>query len=277
MGFPCGDNPAQCDIPPMPELPEVEFATRRAARVLRGRRVLHLRALHPAQRRHLPAHTISRIAGHRIVDVVRRGKAQLITLDDGATLLVHFRMAGDWATDRSSAALPPHARVVFELDTGRRLVLVDPRALSAVTYHPPDAPPRLSLGPDAEDPTVTSAVLHQRFARTRGSIKAALLNQCILAGVGNIYAAEACWHARISPRAQAASLSRTRCAHLLDGIRTALADGHRNAGRYHRGERLTPFRVYDREGAPCPRCHTTIRRIVQSGRSTYFCPTCQAR
>jgi formamidopyrimidine-DNA glycosylase len=104
-----------------------------------------------------------------------------------------------------------------------------------------------------------------------------LLDQSVIAGVGNIYAAEALWHAQISPRAAAASLSALRAKRLLVGIRAALADGHVNAGRYHRGERVIPFNVYDREGEPCPRCESPVRRIAQAGRSTYFCARCQAR
>jgi formamidopyrimidine-DNA glycosylase len=122
---------------------------------------------------------------------------------------------------------------------------------------------------------VTPSVLRTALARKRGPIKPALLDQRMLAGVGNIYAAEACWHARVSPRAKASSLSLARVARLLEGLRTALADGHRNAGRYHEGEREVPFRVYDRAGEPCGRCGAAIRRIVQAGRGTWFCPRCQ--
>lgn len=261
----------------MPELPEVEFAARRVRRVLTGRRIVQLRAHHTSQRRHLAATVVGRVEGRRIDAVLRRGKHQLITLEDGATLLVHFRMNGDWVVDRSGTALPPHARVTFDLDSGRRVVLVDSRALCTVTYHPPEAPPELGLGPEAEDPTLTADALRRRLAHKRGPLKPALLDQAVVAGIGNIYAAEACWHARVSPRAGASTLSLARCARLLEGIRLALADGHVNAGRYHRGERLIPFQVYDREGAPCGRCEAAIRRIVQAGRSTYFCPRCQAR
>jgi formamidopyrimidine-DNA glycosylase len=261
----------------MPELPEVEFAVRRLRRVLRGRVIERLRAHHPSQRRHLPDRVVQRTQGQRVTAVERRGKHQLVHLADGATLLVHFRMNGDWVLDRRDRALPPHARVTFDLDNGRRAVLTDSRALCTVTYHAPDTPPELDLGPEPEDRALTPLALRARLAAKRGPIKPVLLDQSVVAGVGNIYAAEACWHARISPRAAAAALTSTRVARLLEGLRLALADGHVNAGRYHRGERQIPFRVYDREGEPCTQCGAAVRRIVQAGRSTYFCPTCQRR
>ncbi len=261
----------------MPELPEVEFAVRRLRRVLRGRVIEQLRAHHPSQQRRLSPRAVQRTEGQRVTAVERRGKHQLVHLADGATLLIHFRMNGDWVLDRRDRALPPHARVTFDLDNGRRAVLVDSRALCTVTWHAPDAPPELRLGPEPEDPALTSAQLCERLSGKRGPIKPVLLDQSVVAGVGNIYAAEACWHARISPRAAAAALTRARVERLLEGLRLALADGHVNAGRYHRGERQIPFRVYDREGAPCDRCDAPIRRIVQGGRSTYFCAKCQAR
>lgn len=261
----------------MPELPEVEYAARIARRALTGRTIVSARAHHPSQRRTLTAQVARRIAGKRVAAVERRGKHQLITLADGATLLVHFRMNGDWHVGRSATLLPPHARVSFDLDNGRRLTLVDSRALCTVQWYSAAAPPELALGPEPEDPALTPVALRAALVRKRGPIKPALLDQKLLAGVGNIYAAEACWHARISPRAPAASLSAMRVGRLLDALRLALADGHINAGRYHEGEREIPFKVYDREGEPCARCGSAIRRIVQAGRGTWFCARCQAR
>lgn len=261
----------------MPELPEVEFAVRRLRRAVRGRRLEQLRAHHPSQRRTVTPKVAAAAAGRVIAQVERRGKHQLLHLDDGAILLVHFRMDGDWVLDRRDTALPKHARVTFDLDDGRRAVLVDPRALCTVTWHAPGKPPELGLGPEPEDRKFSSEALRERLKRKRGPIKPALLDQSLIAGVGNIYAAEACWHAQISPRAIANALSADRATALLNGIRTALADGHVNAGRYHKGERLIPFNVYDREGEPCPRCSTPIVRIAQAGRSTYFCRSCQRR
>jgi formamidopyrimidine-DNA glycosylase len=261
----------------MPELPEVEFAVRRLRRAIRTHTIVRLRAHHPSQRRGVTPAVVRRVEGRTVADVVRRGKHQLVILDDGATLLIHFRMNGDWVFGRCDTQLPPHARITLELASGRRAVLVDPRALCTLTWHAAGALPDLGLGPEPEDSTLTPARLRSRFASKRGPIKPVLLDQSVVAGVGNIYAAEACWHARISPRAAARALTPARVERLLTGLRTALADGHVNAGRYHRGEREIPFRVYDREGEPCGRCGTAIRRIVQMGRSTYYCARCQAR
>lgn len=259
----------------MPELPEVEFAVRQLRRAARSRVVLALRAHHPSQRRQLPARVARRVVGRRILDVTRRGKHQLITLDDGATLLVHFRLNGDWEYTRTAAVLPPHARVTLDLSGGRRVSLTDPRALCTMHWFARGALPEFQLGPEPEDPALTSAALRTRLSRKVGPIKPVLLDQRLLAGVGNIYAAEACWHARIHPAARASRLSAARVTRLLAGLRATLADGHINTGRYHRGERAIPFEVYDREGEPCSRCATAIRRIEQAGRGTWYCPRCQ--
>jgi formamidopyrimidine-DNA glycosylase len=261
----------------MPELPEVEFAVRELRAAVRGRRIEAVRAHHRSQARTLTAAVRRRVVGRRIADVTRRGKHQLIHLDDGATLLVHFRLDGDWTIARRATALPRHARVSFDLERGRRASLTDPRALCTVTYHGPGEPPELDLGPEPEDPAITGAWLRERFAAKRGPIKPLLLDQRLLAGIGNIYAQEACWRARIHPAVAASSLSLSRVSALLIGIRAALRDGHRNAGRYREGTRRIPFKVYDREGEPCPRCDGVVRRIVQSGRGTYFCAGCQVR
>jgi len=259
----------------MPELPEVEFAVRRLRDAMRGRTIEEVRAHHRSQARTLTPATVRRIAGRRIADVTRRGKHQLLHLDDGATLLVHFRLDGDWEVTRAATMLPRHARVSFDLDRGRRISLTDPRALCTVTYHRPGHPPELDLGPEPEDRTVTAAWLRDALATRRGPIKPALLDQRLLAGIGNIYAQEACWRARIDPVTPANSLSSARLARLLTGIRAALRDGHANAGRYREGTRRIPFKVYDRAGESCRRCDGTIERIEQAGRGTYFCASCQ--
>ncbi len=261
----------------MPELPEVEHAVRGLRRALRGRRIVGVRAHHRAQARTLTPAVARRMRGRRVAAVTRRGKHQLIHLEDGAALLVHFRLDGGWVRTRSAVVLPPHARASLDLDDGRRLSLVDPRALCTITYHAPGHPPALDLGPDAEDPAVTAEALHAALAARRGPIKPVLLDQRLLAGLGNIYAQEACWRARIHPATPARDLSRARVAALLAGIRAALRDGHRQAGRYRDGTRLAPFKVYDREGEPCPRCGARIRRIVQAGRGTWYCAACQSR
>jgi len=261
----------------MPELPEVDYAARVLRSAIVGKTVRNVRALHRAQRRHLPPRSIARLRGARIASVDRRGKHQLVSLSTGDTLVVHFRMTGDWLVDDVATPLAKYARVVIELDDGSRISLVDPRALSTVTLHREGTVALPALGPDPTDPTLRAETFGDALSRRRVPIKVALLDQRVLSGVGNIYAAEALWLARIDPRAVASSLSRARQARLLDAIRAVLGKAQRlSAGRY-REDDGGRFEVYDREGLPCSRCGTAIRRIVQAARSTYYCPYCQRR
>ncbi|MBW7932565.1 MAG: hypothetical protein H3C62_02930 [Gemmatimonadaceae bacterium] len=259
----------------MPELPEVEAAARIARQALVGRTLSAVTVHHPAQRRALPARDVRRVVGRRVVEVTRHAKHQHLVLDDGAVLAVHFRMNGDWELVHAGEELPRFARVVFSIDSGVLLCLVDSRALCTVVYHAPDAPPRLALGPEPD--ALTADHLEAALSRRRGPIKPALLDQRVVAGLGNIYAAEALWRARIAPTQPSASLEALHRRALVRGIQAAIADGFARQGRYRDGARERPFKVYDREGRPCPRCRTAIARIAQSGRSTYFCPKCQRR
>ena len=260
----------------MPELPEVEYAARVLREAIVGRIVHNVQVLHPSQRRHLSGRDAARLRGARIAGVDRRGKHQVISLSTGDTIVVHFRMTGDWEIDRVRSALPAYARVVFELDDDVRVSLVDPRALSAVTLHRRGTVALPSLGPDAADPAVRVEDFGKALERRRVAIKVALLDQRVLAGVGNIYAAEALWLARIDPRAPASSLTRARQARLLDAIRAVLEKARQSVGRY-RDDGVGRFEVYDREGLACSRCGRAIRRITQAGRSTYYCAHCQRR
>jgi formamidopyrimidine-DNA glycosylase len=261
----------------MPELPEVE----RAAGVLRaavvGRHIDALRVLHPAQRKRLRRGDLKSVAGRRVTRVERRGKHQLLHLDDGTTLHVHFRMTGDWEVVGRGEVLPRHARAVIDLDDGSHVALVDMRALATLDVHPPHAPPTLDIGPDAADPGLTAAQLHAALAPRRIAIKQALLDQRVLAGVGNIYAAESLWRARIDPRRKANEVTKADAGRLLRALRFVLrrASGTRYYAR-EGDDAPDRFDVYGKEGEPCPRCGTPIERIVQGGRSTYFCPECQS-
>lgn len=259
----------------MPELPEVAHAVRRLRRLIVGRRILALGAVHPRLARTLHARVRRHVIGRQVVAASRRGKSQLLHLDDGATLVVHFRLDGDWAVARADEALPAHTRLAVTMDDGRVLALTDPRALSTVTWHGPAAPPRFTLGPEADDRTLTGAGLRERLQRTRGPIKPVLLDQRVIAGLGNIYAAEALWRARIDPRTPACRLSADRVARLRTAIGVVLRDGARHAGRYRTGERSAPFAVYARAGATCRRCGGAIAALPQAGRTTYWCPGCQ--
>lgn len=259
----------------MPELPEVEYAARQLRAAVVGRMVREVKALHPSQRRGLPPRDIARVRGATIESVERRGKHQLLRLSTGDTLVVHFRMTGDWLLDSSDGSVPRFARVVIGLDDGVRISLVDPRALSTVRVVRRDGRGMPELGPDAADPTVSVDTFGAALERRRVAIKVALLDQRVLAGVGNIYAAEALWLARIDPRVPASSLSRARRARLLDAIRAVLAKAEGVGERYR--DDSGRFEVYGREGEPCTRCGARIRRLHQAGRSTYYCPRCQRR
>lgn len=260
----------------MPELPEVERAARRLRKAAVGRRIVAIDILHPALRRKIAPRALDSVAGRTIVAIEQRAKHQRMVLDDGRSIHVHFRMAGDWTFDSASQALPRFARAAISLDDGGRIVLVDPRALSTLSVLAANENPFAQLGPDPFSATFNSAWLRQALRRRRGALKPALLDQAVVAGLGNIYAAEALWEAKISPRALASSLSGSRSAALVDAIRVVLQRGRGSRERY--SETFAGrFRVYDREGLECPRCGRTIRRIEQAGRSTCYCPQCQAR
>jgi formamidopyrimidine-DNA glycosylase len=258
----------------MPELPEVEHAVRLLRRAVRGHAILDAELLHRSLQRRVPAAVLRSLAGARIDDVVRRGKHQLLRLSDGRVLHAHFRMTGDWLVEDAGAPLPRFARAVFTLDDGRRLVLEDSRALATLDVHPAGAPPVLDLGVEPMDAALTADHLHEQLRRRRGPIKPVLLDQRVIAGLGNIYAAEALWRARISPRAGASALSRARLAALIAAIRAVIA---RATGARYTEVGAARLAVYGREGRKCRRCGTPVRRIAQAGRSTYYCPDCQRR
>ena len=256
----------------MPELPEVERAARKIRRSVVGKVIARARLLHPSLKRRITQRALLSLRGHRITGVAQRAKHQLLMLDDDRSLHVHFRMAGDWALDHVGDELPRSARAAIEFTDGTRLLLIDPRALSALMLLPKGATPFAELGPDPWSPEFDYA-LADALARRRTPIKPALLDQRVAAGVGNIYAAEALWEARIDPTTPANSLGASQVRDLAAAIRTVLDRGRAGGRRYRDGE--DRFQVYDREGEPCRRCGTAIDRIVQAGRSTCFCASCQ--
>jgi formamidopyrimidine-DNA glycosylase len=245
----------------VPELPEVDAAARVLRTVALGKTIAAVERLHRVHRRLLPPSKVRRLVGAQVVSIERRGKHQLIRLGDGSTLHVHFRMTGDWDVGRVEDPLPPYARVVIAFTDGSRAVLTDPRALSTLTLHAPGVDPLPDLGPDATDPAFTAVYLGDALSKRRIAIKPALLDQRVVAGLGNIYATEALWLARIDPRRPASSLDRRELSRLVKAIRRVLDKGE-------------PWSVYDREGQRCPRCGGTIERFTQAGRSTYWCSGC---
>jgi formamidopyrimidine-DNA glycosylase len=184
-------------------------------------------------------------------------------------------MNGDWLLGRTDSEPDKFTRALIDLTDGTRIELQDRRALSAMSFHPPSEDPLPQLGMEANDAGLDADYLATALAKRRGPIKPALMDQKVIAGLGNIYAAEALWRAKISPRAAASSVSKARLAKLVDAIRAVLSPRNRPPGRYTDKKNRNRFGVYDREGDECLVCGSTIKRIVQAGRSTYYCPKCQ--
>ncbi|MBL8730978.1 MAG: bifunctional DNA-formamidopyrimidine glycosylase/DNA-(apurinic or apyrimidinic site) lyase [Planctomycetes bacterium] len=279
----------------MPELPEVETVRRGAAAHLPGRRLRSLTLRRPDLRWPMPAAALQALVGRRCRAVDRRSKYLLLAFDGDAepVALVHLGMTGRLVVEvvTARAARPEYRRHEhWRMDFGDRLVrFVDPRRFGALDVAPAAAlarhPLLRELGREPLEPGFDGAFL---FAATRGrrsSIKANLMDSHLLVGVGNIYASEACWRARVRPRRAAGSLRRAECAALtaavvavlqaaIDAGGTSFRDYvgvHEDAGFFAR-----ELAVYEREGEPCRRCGGTIRRTVDGGRSTYWCAGCQA-
>ncbi len=271
----------------MPELPEVERAATLLRAAIVGRTILQVRALHPAIARSLTARARKALLGRRVERVERRAKHQLIYLDDGRVLEVHFKMTGDWFIGRAPDAPPPQERARLVFDDGTRVSLIDGRAFAVMRVHAPGELKLPPLGPEPTDPAFNAAYLREKLARRKISIKQVLLDQKLVAGLGNIYTSEALWEARVHPAVVASRLTKAGSERLVSAIRLVLQRAP--AERYYDrdGKSLTgdtalsgmsddQWRVYGREGEPCPRCtRTKIKRITQGSRSTFFCPHCQ--
>jgi formamidopyrimidine-DNA glycosylase len=276
----------------MPELPEVEHVVRALRRSILGRRILAAEIKLP---RLLvgssPTSFKRKLRGARIDAVNRRGKYILIELDNQQVLLVHLRMTGKFLCIGADQLLPPYPHVVFYLDDDRRLVFCDMRQFGRMRLLPTQkllALPQIeTLAPEPLTDDFSLAYLLETLSKSRRSLKQLLLDQTRILGLGNIYASEALFLARISPLKPADSLSKKRALRLHEAIRGILqeaidagstlridlTDG--NGSYFGTTERF--WRVYERAGDPCVNCGTRIRRVVQSGRSTYFCPRCQRR
>jgi formamidopyrimidine-DNA glycosylase len=260
----------------MPELPEVERAAQEVTRAALGKTIAAVRAIHPSLKKKLKPHHARAVKGRRIVAIERRGKHQLLSLDSGDTLVVHFRMNGDWEIGTTKNELDRFARAVIELTDGTRVSLVDRRALSSITLDKKGVSSLPKLGKEASDPSLDAPHLAEALRRKKIAIKPAIMDQAVLAGLGNIYAAEALWESRIDPRLPAAKATRPQLEKLVDAIRLVLSPQKDLPGRYTDRRGASRFAVYDREGKECRRCGSAIERIVQGGRSTYFCPKCQS-
>ena len=248
----------------------------------------------PDLRRPFPRRFVQRLTGQRVLAVSRRAKYLLASLSSGETLLMHLGMSGSFRTERDgrtgrAAKRPvsdsPHDHVVFHMSTGRRVVFNDPRrfgVMDLVATERLNSHPALEgLGPEPLSDDFTAAALARALRGKTTSLKAALLDQSVVAGLGNIYASEALHLAGLSPKRRASTIAtpsgapRDAAFRLTAAIKDVL---QRAIQRQLDAEyRDAPFLVYDRETEPCPRsdCTGTIRRRVQGGRSTYYCPVCQ--
>ncbi len=270
----------------MPELPEVEYVARQLRAELVGRRIVRARVLWPRSVQGMdPREFEHRVTDRTVIDIGRRAKYLLVYLDDDDVLLVHRRMSGNVHFAGENEA-NQYVRVAFELDDGRHLLYTDPRKFGRlqVMHREALATAFAALGPEPLDASFTVDVLEDALAGKQRQIKAVLLDQSVVAGLGNIYADEALFRAGIHPQRTASSLSHREVAVLRDAIQAVLLTGIEHGGTTfgrHRdahneaGRNLEHVQVYRRAGQPCPRCGTPLQRIVVAQRGSHFCPTCQ--
>jgi formamidopyrimidine-DNA glycosylase len=269
----------------MPELPEVETTVRGLARYLDGERIARVAVNRADLRRAFPPALTQVLTGATVTGLDRRAKYGLIHTDREATVVFHLGMSGRWRID--PATLGKHDHLVIETAPGHVLALCDPRRFGSVdlveTARLGDWPPFAALGPEPLGPGLTARHLRESFAGRVAAIKLLLLDQRIVAGLGNIYVCEALFRARIDPRKAAGKVSRAALERLVPAIQAVLREAITAGGSTLRdyaqpsgelGYFSKTFDVYDREGEPSG-CGGTVRRIVQGGRSTWFCPKCQ--
>jgi formamidopyrimidine-DNA glycosylase len=273
----------------VPELPEVETIRSRLAPGLVGRRFEHVEIADARLTRpESPEAVAAELAGERVADVRRRGKYLIFEFESGRHLLIHLRMTGSLehpATDGTD----PYRRARITLDDGSYIAYRDVRRFGTwLLLEPGELDEYLDarIGGEPFDAAFTTAALGRALAGRTAPIKAAVLDQKAVAGVGNIYADEALWRARIHPLRPAGELERAQLSELRKAIRKTLELGIARQGatlrdfrdsRGRRGRMQLEFRVYGREGEPCDRCGTPIAKIRAAGRGTWYCPSCQPR
>jgi len=273
----------------MPELPEVESVRRQLEPALVGRRFERVSIDDPRLvRPYEPAEVAAELEGEAVAAVERRGKYLVVRFESGRVLLIHLRMTGSLLR-APNGSLPddPHRRAVVSLDDDSDVAYRDVRRFGTwLLLEPGEAEPYLAarVGDEPLDALFTAARLGERLAGRRTTLKAALLDQRTLAGMGKIYVDEALWRARLNPLRPASELDRNELRRLHRGIRAALEHGLARQGSTLRDYRLpdgsggsmqAEFRVYGRRDEPCDRCGTPIARTQVAGRTTWFCPTCQ--
>jgi len=292
----------------MPELPEVETVRRGLAPAMEGRRILAVECRRPDLRFPLPPGLSDRLAGRRVTAMDRRAKYLIARTDGDEALIMHLGMSGSFRVEAGGGERTPgvferarskdaaHDHVVFHIEGGARVTYNDPRRFGfmalAEAGRLDEHPLLASLGIEPLGNALSGGFLAAAFAGRAAPLKAALLDQRVVAGLGNIYVCEALWRARLSPRRAAGTLARAdgsggaRAERLAGAIRAVLEEAIEAGGSSLRDHVATDgslgyfqhrFAVYDREHAACPTpaCRGTVERIVQSGRSSFFCAVCQ--
>ena len=286
----------------MPELPEVETVRSGLIPALQGRRVEQVVLNRPNLRFPFPEGMVERLAGHRVERIDRRAKYLLLRLTSGETLLVHLGMSGRFSIEAAAAtrqpgdfvyaapANPKHDHVVFEIEGGVTIRYNDPRRFGFMlmfeTGSEAGQPNLAGLGPEPNSNRFSGPALGAALAGKRTPVKSALLDQRVVAGLGNIYVCEALHRAGISPLREARNIPGVRAERLATAIRNVIEEAIAAGGSTLKdfagadgalGYFQHRFNVYGREGAACPTsgCGGAITRIVQAGRSTFFCPSCQ--
>ena len=275
----------------MPELPEVETVMRGLSSRMDGRVLAEVEVRRPDLRWPLPDRMAERLTGRRILGLRRRAKYILVDLDDGTSWMIHLGMSGRMlVSDGPKPPLETHDHVVFRTDDGTWVKFNDARRFGMMDLWPTQEVERHKLlkgiGPEPLGNAFNGPALESALAGKYTPIKAALLDQKVVAGVGNIYACEALHRAGIAPRRLALNVWGGRAERLADAVKTVLTEAIAAGGSSLRDHRQVSgelgyfqhtFRVYDREGEGCPtpECGGTVKRLVQSGRSTFYCPRCQ--
>jgi formamidopyrimidine-DNA glycosylase len=280
----------------MPELPEVETVRRGLSPAMQGKRIERLEVNRPDLRFPFPDRFRERVEGARIVHMGRRAKFLVTELSTEDALIMHLGMSGRFTVNNRDTAdfhhdpgtNPAHDHVVFHMEGGATVTYNDPRRFGFMELWPLaelDTYPRVEhLGPEPLSNGFSSAYLNEILSEKAAPIKAALLDQAIIAGLGNIYVCEALFRSGISPRRKARSVAGKRAERLAPAINDVIAEAIAAGGSSisdfasasgELGYFQKHFHVYDREGEPCDRCGSPVRRIVQSGRSTFFCGSCQ--
>jgi len=288
----------------MPELPEVETVVRGLRPALEGQRIARVEARRPDLRFPLPDRFADRLTGRTVTEVTRRAKYILIRLDNGETWLAHLGMSGRFTVSPGARAssgqaghnsgwalIEKHDHVIAEMADGGRIVFNDARRFGYMDLIPPggesESPHLRAIGPEPLSDAFDAGHLTATLRGRRTPVKSALLDQRVVAGVGNIYACEALWRAGISPKRSAHMIAGQRAVRLVDSVKSVLEEAIAAGGSSLRDYVQTDgelgyfqhnWAVYGREGETCPACAQSgneacrIRRIVQSGRSTFYCP-----